>query len=91
MRDLNKYKECKVEYVDNLETDFKVNCAEIKPNEYRIYGRTKTHGYDLLEIKKDKQKAIDFTRNLDDKIYTGKIIIERNFKENMDNSIDWER
>ena len=79
-----KYKECKVEYVDNVNTSFEVNCAEIQVKNYRIYARTNETGWQLLAKKKDKQKAIDYAKNLNPEIYNGKIIIEYDKKTDTD-------
>ena len=86
-----KYKKCKVEYVDNLETNFEVNCAEIKATKYRIYARTNGSDWKLLTKKKDKQKAIDYANNLNPNIYNDKIVIEYDEETNSEFPVDLER
>ena len=90
-----KYKECKVEYVDDVKTSFEVKCGEIRlekeKNEYKIYGRTASTGWQLLSKKHDKQKAIDYAKNLNPEIYDGRIVIEYNKETDTDTPIDFER
>lgn len=83
-----KSKECKIKYVDEIDLDFKVNCAEISLYKYRIYGMSKK-GWELLAIKDDKQKAIDYAKNSIE--YTERMIIENDLKTDTDTPIYIER
>lgn len=85
---MKRSKRCKVEYVDNIETSFEVKCAEIKVCKYKIYGKTKTSGYQLLTTKNDKQKAIDYANNLNPNTYIGRLVIEHNKETDTDTPID---
>ena len=77
-------KELKVEYTDDVEKSFEIKCAEIKAVQYKIYGKGKRNSYKLLATKLDKQKAIDYARNVNKDKYDTVLIIEHNEKENSD-------
>lgn len=77
-----KTKECKVKYVEDLDTGIEVSCAEIKMI-YKVYGRT-NRGYQLLATKNNKQQAIDYAKNLNQEIYDSTLVIEYNKETNTD-------
>lgn len=83
-------KEVKVVYED-IESSFEVKCSELKVIKYKIYGRTKESGYKLLATKLDKQKAIDFAKNLNPEIYNGRLVIKHDEETNTDFPVDLER
>ena len=86
-----KSKECKIEFVDNINTNFDIKFCEIVLKKYRIYARTKEKGWELLKVTTDKEKALSYIKNLSPKIYNGRILIEEDKKNNIDLPIDFER
>ena len=89
MKRKKKTKECKVKYVEDLDTGIEVSCAEIKMI-YKVYGRT-NRGYQLLATKNNKQQAIDYAKNLNFEVYDSGLVIEHNKETNTDFPIDLER
>lgn len=77
-----KRKECKVKYVNDLETGIEVKCTEfeVKTN-YRIYVYDK--GYKLLEVKKTKQEALNLIDNIRNK-YEDYMVIEHDYINDCD-------
>lgn len=89
MKRKKKTKECKVTYVEDLDTGIEVSCAEIKMI-YKVYGRA-NRGYQLLVTKNNKQQAIDYAKNLNFEVYDSGLVIEHNKETNTDFPIDLER
>lgn len=55
---------------------------------YRIYGLNKNKGWEMVDIKKDKEEAIDYAKNLSGEDYYKYIVIEHDHKNNSDFPID---
>ena len=55
---------------------------------YRIYGYNKNKGWEIVDIKKDKEESIDYAKSLSGEDYYKYMIIEHDHKNNSDFPIE---